>query len=157
MGLTVEWYVPQRICIIHAEGDLTVEDLETGSNRVIELIQSGIAPVHCIADARKVTSPPKNLREIIKAARLFREPNLGWMMGLIDNSFIKFAASVVSQMSGVNYRVFSNPHDLITILKRIDPTLPELPPFPMKQVDAEVPPGELPVAVQIPATDEHQS
>lgn len=135
MAYSIYWYVPQRVFVIRAEGNISREELAEISEKAIEFVRSGDAPVHWIADTRKINSIPRNLVRIRKIAEIFQEANLGWLFALTNNRFMTFATSVISQLSHINYKSFQEPSDMILSLQQIDPTLVDLPAYFTQEVD----------------------
>src|SRR5690606_34023816 len=108
MGHLVYWHIENRVCVVQAWGDVALDELTEISQDVTALVQAGEAPVHWIVDARQIASIPKSLGQVQKMAKVFSEPNLGWVLALTENHFMKFATSLVSQLSRVNYRAFND-------------------------------------------------
>ncbi len=132
MAHSIYWHVPRRVCVVRAEGDISIKELAEISEESIEFVRSGDAPVHWITDARAIRTIPAHISQIHKMAKIFQETNLGWVLTLTDNRFMTFATSLVSQLARVNYKTFKDPVELIKTLQFIDPTLGEVPAYTEK-------------------------
>jgi len=128
MGYTVDWFVQDRVYVFNIWGDLTLDDYHEGSTVAIDYVCDGHPPVHSILDVRNVTDYPKRLSEIRKVTAIMQEPNLGWVLVVSDDRFIRFVGDIVSQLSSKNYKAFATPEEAIAFLWHMDTTLPEPPP-----------------------------
>ena len=130
MGVKLVWYLEQRIIFTYVWGDFTITELREGAAQGAKYVQMGTAPVHDIIDMREMERYPFNLKEIIDATPIFREPNLGWVVLLSNNRAVNFIATIVLQFSSAKLRIASNENEALDFLRGADGTLPDpLPPF----------------------------
>jgi len=125
MGNEPGYYIDKRVIYIPFEGDITAEDGLALSNYAIELIRSGIAPVHYIADARNLKSIKLNLKQLSDASTFLREPNLGWVIVLGGSPVARFLSSAIMQVKHKNFHFGDSVEDAITTLRRVDTDLKE--------------------------------
>ena len=125
MALEPGYYVDKRVIYIPFEGDLTAEVGLALSNLAVELIRSGIPPVHYIADARNLKSLKFNLKQLSEVSTFLREPNLGWVIVLGGSPVARFLSSAIMQMKHQNFHFGDSVEDAMTTLRRVDLNLKE--------------------------------
>ena len=124
MPYSLEWYVPKRLILEKAFGDLTVEELVRFNAEVTTMITNeGTAPVHVIADLTKVERYPSSLRDILNTMRQNNPEKVGWMVVVTENPIMRFVASMIFQMARLRLRIFPTMAQAVAFLNDIDDTL----------------------------------
>ncbi len=124
MPYSLEWYVPKRLILEKAFGDLTVEELVRFNAEVTTMITNeGTAPVHVIADLTKVERYPSSLRDILNTMRQNNPEKVGWMVVVTENPIMRFVASMIFQMARLRLRIFPTMAQAVAFLNEMDDTL----------------------------------
>ncbi len=122
----VEWIMENRIVLFRPVGDQTIETLEDGVNRLQELLNVGISPVHVISDSRYVGRFPTNLKSISLVKSLTKHDNAGHAVSIGGNSMVKFISMMLAKSSGDDRLVYKNTfEDAMLLLQRLDLSLPQ--------------------------------
>src|SRR5579871_3388456 len=124
MPYSIEWYVPNRLILEKAFGNLTIEELLRFNAEVTQIIaDEGVTPVHIIADLSKVERYPSSLREIMNTMRQSNPEKIGWMVVVTENPILRFLASTVFQMARLRLRIFPTMTQATAFLNEMDETL----------------------------------
>jgi hypothetical protein len=126
MASQTQWHQPQRIVISTFDGDYTASELKAISDDVADnYLSKGQSPVHIIFDARALGKFPVQLGAVRESAMpLLHHPSLGWIVVVGGmNPLVNFFASIVTQVTRVNYRQASSLEEAEKFLHQFDPTL----------------------------------
>lgn len=123
----IGWVIHGRVFMIQPAGDLNLETIRVISNTAVELVRTGNAPVHLIADTRRIQNFPKSMGGVRKVLGIMREPGLSSIFALTNNYFINLIASTIASINSVRYTSYHNEQSLLIALKNFDPSLPQLP------------------------------
>lgn len=128
MGIDIQWFVYGRIIRANISGDITIEDLENGSNTTIALIEESDAPlVHIVTDETDMGSLPTSLKLYSDAVEFMGHDRMGWLlMYPSTNSMSKFLSSTVAGIAKARYRRFESLEESLRFLVSIDTTLPSI-------------------------------
>jgi len=126
MAVQSRWLVQGQVIITDLVGDLSLEDIQTGSQQVVDLLnESELDKVHIIGNQTEMGSIPISLKLFTEAAGFMRHPKLDWfMMYPSENQFARFMASMTSNLAGINHRQVATLEEALTVLTRLDPNLP---------------------------------
>jgi hypothetical protein len=120
------WYAEPRITVGRFHGVVTMDELHEANQVAIERIRAGEPPVHVIVDTLAIERVPVSVRAITDLIAYTREPQLGWIIYIADNRFIRFLSSVVAQVAGANFHNARTMEDGLDALIRLDPTVAPL-------------------------------
>ncbi|MEM9952889.1 MAG: hypothetical protein AAF846_14890 [Chloroflexota bacterium] len=123
MGWSVSWSIPQRIYVVKIEGEITEADFIAGCEKSTEFVREGIAPVHCIIDAKFATIPHVNIAKAREIAQVFNEPKLGWVLMISANPIVRMVGSILSQLSNKRCKFVNTVDEALVLLQRDDLTL----------------------------------
>jgi len=124
MPYSIEWYVPKRLILEKAFGDVTMEELLRFNAEVTKLIaDEGVTPVHVIADLSKVGRYPSSLRDILGTMRQNNPEKMGWMVVVTENPMMRFVASIIFQIARLRLRMFPTMQQALAFLAETDETL----------------------------------
>lgn len=124
MSHQFHWHIQDRVVIGVVQGALTLEELQEMNAEILVYLEHGTAPVHVISDVREVTEFPRRITQINKILIYLRHANMGWEIAIGDqNPIVRFIASTVSQMAGVNVSMVKTMEEGLAILSRVDPTI----------------------------------
>lgn len=119
------WLVDGRVALGYYEGVITIEDLQYSQEEAEALYDTVDSRViHGIIDMRHMTEYPTNLAELIRVISIFRNPRLGWIMLITNNTIVRFLSSAVVQLSQARFRTFTNVEQCLEFLEDVDETLP---------------------------------
>jgi len=128
MTVKSRWLVTGRVIYAELIGDLTIEDIQAGSQGVIDLLdESEFDDVHIIGDQTEMGNIPVSLKLFNDAAGFIRHEKISWfMMFPSENQFAKFMASMIANITRVQHRQCATLEECLTVLKRMDDTLPSV-------------------------------
>lgn len=124
MAVETVWYVEKRVFYQRIFGKLTLNDFIQARDGVLEKLDEGIAPIHCIVSLLGAESFP-SLFEMQKVAFKQEHPAAGWTVMVIDNHLMRFIASLVVQLSTQNFRTVGTLEEAVEFIQKQDATVLE--------------------------------
>jgi hypothetical protein len=124
MSLDISWLIDKRVIFIRVGGDIDVEAIKHQAELVSEYRSQGIQPVHVIVDARKITKIPLSPGKIKEMG--FKSDVGGWKIIITNSAVIRYLASLMTQLIGLEYRFFETPEAAIAYLYELEPELQQL-------------------------------
>jgi hypothetical protein len=121
------WLEENRIAYIEIIGDMDEDGMEQfNSHFVTEYLDHGIAPVHCIIDAKALTGYPQSLRVLRDGtAKSVKHPSTGWIVLIgFDSPVFRFLVTAVTQVLGVRFKQVESLEEAKNVLRKVDQTLP---------------------------------
>src|ERR1041385_8431968 len=113
-----DWYIEDRVVVHRPVGEETLEIVQQHNDQLLKLLDKGTAPVHIIVDARYLTKVPTSLLKLSHATSFLSHPSIGWVVTISNNPLITFLGGMLPQIGSLTrYRVVSEPHNSLTILK----------------------------------------
>lgn len=134
MGYYVDWFIPDRCMRTYSWGLVTFDDFVGGAEAMQSLLSQGTTPIHLIADMRHVQAFPTNVIEIIRASELFKSPDWGWVIVVSNDQTVRFLATAATQVWGARYQGFTTINTALNFLQRMDPTLPPIPAYIVREI-----------------------
>jgi len=131
MPVDIEWFLENRVVLVHFRGVVSIEEIVTASNQTNEYVEKCDAPLlHTLHDAAELKQLPHNLKAIRDATQDdFKQPKLGWIVAYdVHDKLIGFLGNVTMQLFRVRYRVVNTQADALDFLNLVDSTLPPLRP-----------------------------
>lgn len=128
MPYTVDWMVEGRVVLDRLSGEVTMDDIAQTSERITDLMRQGKPPmVHLIVELTAVEKLPMGIHigKINQYMMHTKEPNLGWSLVVTKSIFLRFLASVATQVARGRYRAFDTFEEAVAFLADVDATLPE--------------------------------
>jgi hypothetical protein len=123
----IYWHIPQRVVIMKAARDATIEIVRADTKQLNELVGTGIAPVHLIVDVSNIGMIPPDVEMTDEILSLFSSPQIGHaaMIGLRqqDLQMLKSARDAVSQVTGKPIAFANNIAEALAIFKEHDSSL----------------------------------
>lgn len=125
MAFKSHWYVDNRVVFTEVSGQFSLDELASFTEAIINYLDEGQAPVHCIGDMSQMTSFPTQVNQVLKTAKTFmKHPNMGVLIIVGQgNPIMKFVGSMVSQATKVEFYVTETETEAIERLNRLDSTL----------------------------------
>lgn len=137
MPYQITWYIPDHILIIRYFGDLTVEELRQSSQESAARLDARPpnAPTRChiITQATDLETMPPALAAFQNTLKR-PHPSVGWICLIGNNSVQSMIASAITQLMGINFKVFESQAAALQFLIERAPTLDGL------VTDADLPP-----------------
>ncbi|MCB9453981.1 MAG: hypothetical protein H6672_21315 [Anaerolineaceae bacterium] len=130
MPFKVDWLIKGRVIHDWLSGNVEMDDIAETSKLITDLMRQGDPPlVHLIVDILDVTRLPLgiNIGKINQYMQHTKEPNLGWSLVITESMFMRFLASVVTQIAQGRFRAFTTMEDALAFLQDVDASLPPLP------------------------------
>ena len=101
---------------------VTVEDVQGVTDTCIAHIEeTGVETLHVIMDMSAVEDPPKNLMQVIPAAReITGHPNMGWwIVWGLDDRFLQFMVQMVARVSRIRFRDVEDREAALAFLDKV--------------------------------------
>ncbi|MBZ0293783.1 MAG: hypothetical protein K8L99_14545 [Anaerolineae bacterium] len=131
---TAYWYVTNKIIFVHNVGDLTADNFHQVDRQIIDFMRAaqeqGVEKVHVFVDCTEMRRlPPIGDLEGGRILKYMVEPNCGWsiVVGYRNNPFLSILSRLLTSVMGVDLYMADTLPKATTLLKQIEPTLPELP------------------------------
>jgi hypothetical protein len=139
MSQKTDWLIPDRLVLVQAWDQLSLDELRAINSESNALISAGTPMVHMIVDVTRVRKFPTNLREINAATRTTSPGQYGWTAMVTSNAVIRFVASVAVHAAGARVRMFEDAQAALRFLYEQDASLPQ--PVPAIPSPPEPPPA----------------
>lgn len=125
MSYQVSWLVEKQIILAKMFDEITLESLVTMDNDLREHLRTGQADrlIHMIVDVLDVTKHPMNVAQLNQVTNARREANMGWLIIINDNQFIKFIVNIITQLTQTRFRNFQSIDEALEFLKSQDSRL----------------------------------
>lgn len=118
----IQWYIPDRVMVIHLRGSMTIEELSAMADESVTYIKRGPPPVHAIVDQRDLISYPYRLNNLLTINR-GKQPESGFTVVVSENPVTRFLTNALFQLIRMEMRSCTSMDEAMDILLRIDPTL----------------------------------
>ena len=119
-----DWYIKDRVVVHRPVGEETLEIIQQHNDQLLMFLDKGTAPVHIIVDARYLTKVPTSLLKLSNATSFLSHPSTGWVITVSNSPLITFLGGMLPQISSLTrYRVVSEPHNSLIVLREQDATL----------------------------------
>lgn len=100
MAYRVSWMAPGRVILARMYGVITLDEITQSNEAYMELLKDGEGMVHTIADLSKIEKFPLNLPQIMKAMKIDRERETGWMVIIQKpNPVLQYIAAMMAQIA----------------------------------------------------------
>lgn len=118
------WIVPDRVIYAVAEGDVTMELIDSAERNTLRYMGNPSIVRHMILDASQLSGIPP-LQAVI------RRPSIpkfeGWFIIIgLNNRFYRFVFTVMSQTNNGNLKLVDSLEEALAVLNRVDLSLPDL-------------------------------
>ena len=122
------WLKDQRVIIVHFEGNLTIEEIESYDKAIQQQLDLAAEKVHVVADLTKVTQFPVNMMRVREVLHYHKHSRLGWhvLVNERPNPLMNFFATAISNVAGLKVQHARTLEEAVTTLSRVDMTLGEL-------------------------------
>ena len=127
MAYSVDWYIHNRILNVRFIDYIDDNDMAGVNAEVIDHLDGLQNKAHLVVDLRGLKKYPTNVRHIKDFTEYLRHPNMGFVIALgIDNPLMRFFATVIPQVVGIDFRSAKEMDEALAILRRVDTTLTEV-------------------------------
>jgi hypothetical protein len=129
-------YIPGKVLYHDLYGEVSLAELKQSMAELMVFMDQSDRPLHLISDMRRIESYPNNIRELSKTLLVFSHPRMGWEILISNSPAARFIGSSVVQISSsqvgraARFKAFATADEVMVFLKRLDPSLTELPPLP---------------------------
>jgi hypothetical protein len=124
MPYTNYWLIEKKVLLIYGFGSVTADEINDNAMRVIEMMDSGTAPVHAISYQLDVHDHPKNL-SVLRAA-FKRSVNQGYILIVDDKQLARYITSMIAAINKAPTKAFNTLREALIYLQRVDLSLPPL-------------------------------
>lgn len=132
MPVDIEWFLENRIVLVHFRGVISLEEIVEAANMTNEYVEKCDAPLlHTLHDASELKQLPHNLKAIRDATQDgFNQPKVGWIVAYeVHDKLVAFLGNVTMQLFRVRYRLVNTQPEALDFLNAVDSTLPPLRPI----------------------------
>lgn len=120
----VKWILHQRIVLLQAVGDQTIEDIEEGIKQLNDFFTGGQPPVHVISDSRYMGKFPVSLKLLNQQMK--PHENSGYTVAIGGNALTNFISKMLSRAAKGPDMIFSDSiESALAQLQHLDATLPQ--------------------------------
>lgn len=123
MPYELSWYREKRVVLVKIQGDMTLENAFEYSDAIYEMVDSGIAPVHIIADLTEIGKFPPSLISLRNATRYLLHPKAGWIMLIGGPIMAQVFGEVLTRLTRINFRLVTSFQEAADALLEADATL----------------------------------
>ncbi len=103
MPIEIRWYDPDNILLVEYSRSLSVDEINTGRERVIRYLDEAKHPVDIIADWRMATTTPIRYSMRPRILDLLHHPNMGVVAIVGVNAVLAFWAELYNKRGGLRY------------------------------------------------------
>ena len=124
MSYEINWYIPQRVLLIHLTGELDLNAVEAMARDTKTMLEQGTAPVHILLDDTLGGAPPKSLREMKVRMETVKDSGVGWVVGIGEvNAVAQFLVPFFMKIVRINFVRHTTLEDAVQFLVQRDITL----------------------------------
>jgi len=117
------WLVPDRVILSTLVGIGTLEDIEATDQILLDMLDSGDAPVHIIVNCTDLVSVPVNLTQVLSRMTHLHDPNLGKVVAYGVNRWVRFMATAIFPFTKTQLQFTNSLEEAITYIKQADYTV----------------------------------
>lgn len=119
-----QWLVQNRVLYARARDQVTMEDLMSHNQQILQMIEQGVPPVHIVLQTENMLSPPATIREIKRVYTFAQHPSAGWLISINNgNTTLDFLNSMVTKFLRTPYRSSESLALAVSFLESVDATL----------------------------------
>lgn len=128
----VEWYIPGRVLFASLSGRITMIDITEMWRQMDDLIEREALPdvlLHYVLDLREKGEIGSDVLSLSSAGKLFRPRDKRSIQLAIDPKPMQvtaFLVSAVARTFGFHFQMVATPEEAWTVLRRADPSLPDV-------------------------------
>ena len=121
------WKIPQRVVILKAARDASIETVQSDTQSMMELVNSGTPPVHMIFDVTDIGMIPPDMEMTGEILSLFDSQLLGQtvIVGFQqqDMQILRSARDAITHLTGKPIEFANTFAEALAYFKQHDPTL----------------------------------
>lgn len=127
MAYKINWVIPLRILLIELENEVPMDEMVRLVEDTHAHVNVGNAPVHIMIDASKLLNRPVDFQEITRISKSMSNPSTGWWILVNAGKMMWFTTQILSKLLQVKLKSAASVDEALTILRRVDLTLEDLP------------------------------
>ncbi len=126
--MQISWLVDKRVIFVDIGTTLTMVDLIEMNDNIIEFLNTGEPEVHIIYRATEIKSFPMTFSSVGDIFTMVGHKNLGWSVTISNSRILKLIGTMVNKIANRHTIKYVDTYDdAKQLLKKQDPTLPDLP------------------------------
>lgn len=119
------WLVAERVIQLRVSDTITMETIQVINAELLDMLETGTAPVHVINDMQGLKGFPNNLIQVKSLLTYMNHSKLGWEVIVSQpNPLVRFFASAITQIAGARMKMVPTLEEAYYALTRLDQTLP---------------------------------
>ncbi|MCA9915259.1 MAG: hypothetical protein KC496_18025 [Anaerolineae bacterium] len=122
MALETSWFIPEKVILLRATGDLTTEDIVQSTEAGVVLIESCTTPrIHVLFDTEELISFTRDVFALSSAVqKLMGHPRYGWFVMFGRNDpIVRFITSIVTQIFKRNFKICVTREEAVDFLQEL--------------------------------------
>lgn len=127
MQAELKWYVENKVIFLKLPQSIDdAETIDTLNLSLVELLDQGEAPVHIIidmSDYKTQFTKINQLGNMDSMSKLFKHEAIGWSIIITENSMLKFASAVVTNVFKSKLKSCKSLEEANVVLSRLDTNL----------------------------------
>lgn len=123
MPYELNWGMENRVISLRMWDQITMDEIDTISPQLMEMLNTGTPPVHLVADYTAVSGMPFSLQHSQSAVDVQAHPHIGWVMTVTQNPRMRFITSILLQITSMWMRQFANVDEAHAFLRQVDQNL----------------------------------
>ena len=127
MPITADWYLEGRVILSRNIGDVTVDDMMSVDQPIVDLIEQRAATLaHIIVDCSEMTHAPRRVKTFTET-HWPKHDGLGWTVVVaLENRLLEFVAGTAAKVLRMRVRFVRTMAEATTFLNYVDANLPDL-------------------------------
>lgn len=120
-----QWLIKNRIIYAYGEGLVSLAEMNAHSERVLELLDEGISPVHIVLDGSSDFRPEiVDLRSGLDNLHFIHHNSIGWTVQILDGKHgMRFVARLIAGFARISYQAVDNRQGALDFLRVMDTSL----------------------------------
>lgn len=122
MALETSWFIPEKIILLRATGDLSTDDIIQSTEEGVALIESCSTPnVHVLFDTEELVSFTRDVFALSNAVqKLMGHPRYGWFVMFGRNDpIVRFITSIVTQVFKRHFKICMDRQEAVDFLQAL--------------------------------------
>ncbi len=122
MALETSWFIPEKIILLRATGDLSTDDIIQSTEEGVALIESCSTPnVHVLFDTEDLVSFTRDVFALSNAVqKLMGHPRYGWFVMFGRNDpIVRFITSIVTQVFKRHFKICMDRQEAVDFLQAL--------------------------------------
>lgn len=124
MAYEITWYLEDRITYSRFTGIVSADEIRAYNSDVIELLDSGLSPIHAIIHHDGLVKIPANVLLMRRLMTSLDHPSVGWLVHVShERTPWIYAGQILTRMSMIKFRYVRTVDEAANFLYKQDQSL----------------------------------